>query len=1122
MPDGPGTREVHVLVDNPTADDQLDRGRLVRVVAEAIASGRPLPLTVAIYGEWGSGKSSFMERVRACIDPEVRKTLPDEVREGIPDVPAVRGGQFITVYFNLWEHQNDVNPVIAMLDAAREELGRRLSASGWRGKALVAWRNQMSDWFKGVLTTMVDTTLEVGRAAGSAGGLTFAGTTTGTLVERVHQEKEARFAVQDQQTRLKMTFDKIIDDLVNVETGPKSARRYKARRRAERRRRWFRWLPWVEGDPWVHEIGNAKKKRREQDGESEPRRVVFFIDDLDRCHPEVAVDLLEKIRLFLGQRQCVFVLGADENAVRRVVKKSLPHLVDDGGDDQDEKEREDKLADLYLEKMVQYAIYLPPISAAAYLEFTRHVLGKTVAASEVRNGVCPDGASEYAPGLLAEALIECNATLRQTIRVVNSLNTNHFLARGKVTEFLDDRHLDGQYDPRITAIITLIQILYPKDYRLLREAKGNERKNLLHSIFDDRDAAHHDGEPAAADRPASQLSGAERRAKEFLADAQALRWHAERIGRESPVSADVLLRYLELTIAVTSEHLTGAEDGLSGQGDADTLGNYALFLARERGEVDRAREMYERALAVDPGHARNLRNYASLLSGIDPELADQVFARAVRADPTHANTVGDYATFLTTVRRDQNRAEDMYAQALRVDPKHVNNLGNYAAFLRRIRGDEKRAEEMFERALELDPEHVDNLGNYAVFLERTNPARSGEMYERALGVDPRSIDILWRYADFLEKVDPDRSEQLYERALELDPQNEATLRNYATFLLRVRGEAHRADELYARTLGAGSDNAENLANYAVLLERVDPGRAGEMYEKAMEFDPRNVNTLWRYADFMENVDADRAEQLYEQALGLDPRNTAALRNYAGFLIRRRGNLRRAEDMFKRALEVEPYNLNTLGNYAVLLEKVAPERAGEMYERALSIDPRNADVLWRYADFLEKVDPDRAEQMYERALEIDTRNVDVLRYYARFLAGPRGNTSRADEMFRKALEVDPKNLSTLGNYAVFLEKADRPRAEEVYERALGIDSRNADILWRYADFLATSDPERAEHLYEQALEVDPQNADTLRFYARFLARTRGDTDRAEEMYRRALQVSESGQQTQRHELPDEER
>jgi KAP family P-loop domain len=54
--------------------------------------------------------------------------------------------------------------------------------------------------------------------------------------------------------------------------------------------------------------------------------LVVFIDDLDRCLPENAIEVVEALKLYLDRASCVFVVGAQpdviEEAVRRRYKDS--------------------------------------------------------------------------------------------------------------------------------------------------------------------------------------------------------------------------------------------------------------------------------------------------------------------------------------------------------------------------------------------------------------------------------------------------------------------------------------------------------------------------------------------------------------------------------------------------------------------------------------------------------------------------------------------------------------------------------------------------------------------------------------------------------------------------------
>ena len=87
-----------------------------------------------------------------------------------------------------------------------------------------------------------------------------------------------------------------------------------------------------------------------------PRRLVVFVDDLDRCLPEKAIQVLEALKLFLDVEGCIFVLALDDEAIESAVRRRYQGEV---------KARE------YLEKIIQLPFILPPIEAEPMRELRR-------------------------------------------------------------------------------------------------------------------------------------------------------------------------------------------------------------------------------------------------------------------------------------------------------------------------------------------------------------------------------------------------------------------------------------------------------------------------------------------------------------------------------------------------------------------------------------------------------------------------------------------------------------------------------------------------------------------------------------------------------------------------------
>ena len=101
------------------------------------------------------------------------------------------------------------------------------------------------------------------------------------------------------------------------------------------------------------------------------RRLVIFVDDLDRCLGPVAFKFLEAMKIYLSLSNCVFVLGMDVRHIRRAVAAELKSAgVIPAPDTKEEPDRSELYAADYLSKMFQHVFYLPnTISCKKYLTF---------------------------------------------------------------------------------------------------------------------------------------------------------------------------------------------------------------------------------------------------------------------------------------------------------------------------------------------------------------------------------------------------------------------------------------------------------------------------------------------------------------------------------------------------------------------------------------------------------------------------------------------------------------------------------------------------------------------------------------------------------------------------------
>nr|WP_154985631.1 P-loop NTPase fold protein [Paenibacillus xylanexedens] len=87
--------------------------------------------------------------------------------------------------------------------------------------------------------------------------------------------------------------------------------------------------------------------------ETKIKRLVIFIDELDRCSPDTILETLEAIRLFLFAGNSIFIIGADERHISYAVKRKFEKI----------EGQQIDIGKEYLEKIVQYPIRIPRLNS---------------------------------------------------------------------------------------------------------------------------------------------------------------------------------------------------------------------------------------------------------------------------------------------------------------------------------------------------------------------------------------------------------------------------------------------------------------------------------------------------------------------------------------------------------------------------------------------------------------------------------------------------------------------------------------------------------------------------------------------------------------------------------------
>lgn len=107
--------------------------------------------------------------------------------------------------------------------------------------------------------------------------------------------------------------------------------------------------------------------------ETKLKKIIVFIDDLDRCSPDTVIGTLEAIKLFLFTKSTAFVIGADERLIKYAVRRRFPEVPGDNME----------IGRDYLEKLIQYPVRIPALSASEMATYINLLFARLYSDSEV-------------------------------------------------------------------------------------------------------------------------------------------------------------------------------------------------------------------------------------------------------------------------------------------------------------------------------------------------------------------------------------------------------------------------------------------------------------------------------------------------------------------------------------------------------------------------------------------------------------------------------------------------------------------------------------------------------------------------------------------------------------------
>ncbi len=112
----------------------------------------------------------------------------------------------------------------------------------------------------------------------------------------------------------------------------------------------------------------------------ENKRLVIFVDNLDRLTDDKMVEALESLKTYINNENCIFVVACDDSVVRAVINKSnrIPRINDNNDDDDDVQDY--RAGEHYLDKFFQQTFRLPEHMGINLHDFAEKNFEKTILA----------------------------------------------------------------------------------------------------------------------------------------------------------------------------------------------------------------------------------------------------------------------------------------------------------------------------------------------------------------------------------------------------------------------------------------------------------------------------------------------------------------------------------------------------------------------------------------------------------------------------------------------------------------------------------------------------------------------------------------------------------------------
>jgi hypothetical protein len=354
------------------------------------------PITIAIQGEWGSGKTSLMN------------TLQNELcgQNDTTELLKTHDKDFYSIWINTWQY--------SLMNSAEETLVSIVSSISTQVMNIISSRHKTVG--QKTVGSIINFFSKGAKAAASI------------AAEKVLEGGGDVVSAMIEKEKANQTIKNLRDELQNA-------------------------------------IIECLEK--DNDAKTPKKGFLFFIDDLDRIDPPVAVQILELLKNIFDLTHCVFVLAIDYDVVIKGLKPKFGELTD-------KNEREFRS---FFDKIIQMPFSMPVAS---------YTVDHFLVSSLVKIGYLPE--NKLKDNVFSQQMTTiCNLSVgnnpRSLKRLLNTVSLINIISN-ETAESGEDNEQDSDYLLQINFALICIQIAYPALYKILCTDSDFKKwdQNLVNSL----------------------------------------------------------------------------------------------------------------------------------------------------------------------------------------------------------------------------------------------------------------------------------------------------------------------------------------------------------------------------------------------------------------------------------------------------------------------------------------------------------------------------------------------------------------------------------------------------------------------------------------------------------------